>query len=711
MKKVKIGQRYRFVPRKTYVYYDIVQSLERLASKPGFFDLCEEWRSTNTPTGWLTDVYDGKLWKKWMNICGVPFLAVPGNLVFMLNIDWFQPFERTQYSVSVIYLVIQNLPRTVRFKPENIIIVATIPGPKEPSCDDLNPYLGCMVNDLLKLWDGVQLQIPSSILGSRLIRAALVYISLDLPATRKLCGFYSIKATYGCSKCLKRFPSISVSHTDYSGFDRNEWQPRTLAAHHLHAQESRDATTQSKQQDIGKKTGVRYSELLRLPYFDVVRYHLVDPMHNLFLGTAKKLLQLWKDQELLTEKNFEVFQEQMDNITPPANIGRIPHKISAQFSGFTAEQWMLWTTVFSPLLLRDLLSPEHFAHWCLFSQACSLLCHPHIRESDVLKADELLLTFCKQFQDLYGAAECTPNMHTHCHLKECILDVGPLHSFWCFSFERYNGILEKMQKSWQAPEVQLIHKFSNLQTLASIDLPESIPSDLRHCFMQLREAKTAVPDPVADSLSVLEYERNKLCYPKKICAIKLSFHHLVPPGREKYLSEEARGTLTGMYSEIYGVENVLHAPLQYQEFCEVKIFHDTYVSARSRSSRSAVITAVWPSPSGILSSRKPIGDDIRVGTIQYFLLHTPLLKVAQGEEVQKPHILAQIDWYQDHPRKFSMGNGIILAATVSQPLYVASFMPVLRIISQCAVVNMKMHMDYGEGYVCVAFPVKQKHPL
>jgi len=125
-----------------------------------------------------------------MRVGGVPFFEVPGNLVFMLNIDWFQPFKRAQYGVGVVCLAIQNLPREVRFKPENIIIVATILGPKEPSRDDLNPYLEGMVNDLLKLWDGVQLKTANSSLPSRLIRAALVYISSDLPATHKVCGFY-----------------------------------------------------------------------------------------------------------------------------------------------------------------------------------------------------------------------------------------------------------------------------------------------------------------------------------------------------------------------------------------------------------------------------------------------------------------------------------------------------------------------------------------
>lgn len=32
-------------------------------------------------------------------------------------------------------------------------------------------------------------------------------------------------------------------------------------------------------------------------------------------------------------------------------------------------------------------------------------------------------------------------MHLHGHFKDCILDYGPVFSFWCFSFERYNGIM------------------------------------------------------------------------------------------------------------------------------------------------------------------------------------------------------------------------------------------------------------------------------
>ena len=121
----KVGQKYKLVPKKTFIHYNIIESLQRLAAIPGFLESCEEIREQRIAPEVLADVYDGKLWKDWMKKDDVPFLEHPGNLIFMLNLDWFQPFIHIQYSVRVIYLVIQNLPRRMRFKPENIIILAT----------------------------------------------------------------------------------------------------------------------------------------------------------------------------------------------------------------------------------------------------------------------------------------------------------------------------------------------------------------------------------------------------------------------------------------------------------------------------------------------------------------------------------------------------------------------------------------------------------
>lgn len=126
---------------------------------------------------------------------------------------------------------------------------------------------------------------------------------------------------------------------------------------------------------------------------------------------------------------------------------------------------MSWTILYSPFVLKDFLPTEHYVMWCTFSLACSLFCRPFIHHTELLKADELILQFCEKFEAAFGKKYVTPNMHLHAHLQECIEYVGPVYSFWCFSFERYNGLLESFQKSWHAPELQVMEKFILMQTL------------------------------------------------------------------------------------------------------------------------------------------------------------------------------------------------------------------------------------------------------
>ena len=65
------------------------------------------------------------------------------NLGLMLNVDRFQPYEHTQYSVGVVYLAIMNLPRSERFLTHNIIICSIISGPSEPK-HNINSFLKCV---------------------------------------------------------------------------------------------------------------------------------------------------------------------------------------------------------------------------------------------------------------------------------------------------------------------------------------------------------------------------------------------------------------------------------------------------------------------------------------------------------------------------------------------------------------------------------------
>ena len=56
-------------------------------------------------------------------------------------------------------------------------------------------------------------------------------------------------------------------------------------------------------------------------------------MHGLFLGTAKKMLEIWQSSEILKKSHFQRIQEIVDAMKVPSDVGRIPRKISSGFSG------------------------------------------------------------------------------------------------------------------------------------------------------------------------------------------------------------------------------------------------------------------------------------------------------------------------------------------------------------------------------------------
>ena len=130
-------------------------------------------------------------------------------------------------------------------------------------------------------------------------------------------------------------------------------------------------------------------------------------MHNLLLGTAKNMMTVWKEQSLISKQDYNYMQEVVDAIRKPAHLGRIPYKIQSNMSSLMADQWVLeYFAVYS------ILPPEHVKCWSRFVEACSLLLKPVLTVSDVEKGDEILITFCKEYETLYGASMCTPPSFT-----------------------------------------------------------------------------------------------------------------------------------------------------------------------------------------------------------------------------------------------------------------------------------------------------------
>ena len=392
----------KLYPFKTYCYKPVHGTIKTFLKRSKFEDSCELWRERTVQPGILSDVYDGKIWQDLQR----DFLCEPHHYALMLNLDWFQPFKHVSYSVGVLYAVVLNLPPEERFKMNNVMLIGVIPDMgKEPKTAT---FIQPLVEELIDSWRyGTATRTYKSRSKVVNVKLALVCVGCDIPATRKLCGFLGHGATLGCSKCLKEFPGMA-GKKDYSGFCRNDWQVRTLEAHVKHLSEIQKCQTQTDRDELERKYGVRYSPLLELPYFNPIRMSTIDPMHNFFQGTAKKMVKIWIEKGLLDTHKLLEIQARVDRVAVPRNIGRIPRKIATSFGGFTADQWKNWTNIFSVYALKGCLGEMYLENWRKFVLASRLLCSKIITDNEIGTADRLLIEFCKGVQTLYGAESVTP---------------------------------------------------------------------------------------------------------------------------------------------------------------------------------------------------------------------------------------------------------------------------------------------------------------
>ena len=48
-------------------------------------------------------------------------------------------------------------------------------------------------------------------------------------------------------------------------------------------------------------------------------------MHNVFLGTTKHVMTIWKENHILSKDQFAIMQHRIEKINVPIDVGRILH--------------------------------------------------------------------------------------------------------------------------------------------------------------------------------------------------------------------------------------------------------------------------------------------------------------------------------------------------------------------------------------------------
>lgn len=299
--KLSNGQKVS-IPCRTYAHQDLYSWIGRLVCQPGIEDLLDNplqppLASDVLSTECSDDIWRSPVFSRLKDSLGRPFLQPmngEGRLVFSLSIDSFNPHHNKTAKQTVsstgIWMVLLNLPPHLRYRREYMYLAGVIPGPEKPSKEDLYPYLDLLVSQLRHLYtQGVRFSTTHRERLGRLFIAMLVPLICDMLAARQTIGLGSATSHHFCTFCNLDIDDLDVA-------DRTEWPPKNIDEMRKFATLWRDAPNERVQSAIFEASGIRWSPLWDLPYWDPIHFTVIDSMHaldlNLLQNQCRSLFQV-----------------------------------------------------------------------------------------------------------------------------------------------------------------------------------------------------------------------------------------------------------------------------------------------------------------------------------------------------------------------------------------------------------------------------------
>lgn len=303
-------------------------------------------------------------------------------------------------------------------------------------------------------------------------KCILLTCTCDLPARAIVYNLNQFNGEYSCWFCLARGETYKhdtggISHIFPYDKTFPKGIPRTKESVRRDVQSAADKVRDGKNQKTTVNGHKGKFWFMYLDTFDVINSCLIDYMHGICLGIVKQLLTLWFDKKIKSE-NFSFFNERetvnqyLRQVKPTIFVTRIPrtldnivHWKSSEFRNFL----LYWGIP----ILKNVLSSEYFAHFCLLARAIFILSKEGVTQNEIQTAEKALLLFVELYGDLYSQKYMTLNIHQIIHLADCVRHTGPLYVNNCFIFEDLNGFIIKHVHGTQGVDTQLTNSIAMLK--------------------------------------------------------------------------------------------------------------------------------------------------------------------------------------------------------------------------------------------------------
>ena len=300
--------------------------------------------------------------------------------------------------------------------------------------------------------------------------------------------------------------------------------------------------------------------------------------------------------------------------------------------------------------------------------ACRILAQQELSHTHIDLADALLMQFCKKVEQIYGTEAVTPNMHIHGHLKQVILDYGPVQEYWLYSFERYNGIMGKQPTNNKAVEPQLMKRFLHDSALTTFSYPDD---EFRDNLLSIcQSVKTcSVAGSVLDTLTDCNVFR------------------LPPKCSRSVLSPEEMELLKKHYTFLHP-DSMVIVNSTFLKYSYVTFNGKEYSSSGKRVNSPAVAITAWDTdlygdpPTPLTHSLQVPLTDYRPINIHYFMKVSFIIDANLSSTTM---LFAYASWFYPHQDRHAYGKPVELwCRNFFESFGMHSFVPIDHLSCRCA---------------------------
>ena len=302
----------------------------------------------------IQDLYDGSVYRT----LGHPISNSSHGYTLTMNWDGVNRCKSSNKSAWPIFLSINELHRSKRTRPENVIFAGMWYGRNKP---DSNILFSMLVKELQQLELGVPCTDYAG--NSILLRCRLINSALDIPAKADAFHLKHHGGHHACSYCLNKGISL----------DRKVYYPigHSLSAA-LRSDEFWDNAYSSPATVDSEYFGVVGRSILKnLSYWSPRCCQSIDAMH-LIHGVQKKLLKVWQSDSIISAKKWVQFDRIYTQQKIHGVFKRPVRSLLDHGNYYNCSESLVFCLYLSPLL-RSYLPQRHFEHHMLLVESLGKL--------------------------------------------------------------------------------------------------------------------------------------------------------------------------------------------------------------------------------------------------------------------------------------------------------------------------------------------------